>query len=73
MSERQKQILYINTYIWALVKWYWWSCVQDRNRDTDVENGLVDTMEELKGGTSWKSNDVYIYIYILPYVIEAAI
>ena len=23
-SEKQKQILYINAYIWNLEKWYWW-------------------------------------------------
>ena len=37
--EREKQISYINTYMWNLgEKWYRWSYLQNRNRDTDVEN-----------------------------------
>ena len=24
-SEREKQILYINTYVWNLERWYWWT------------------------------------------------
>ena len=27
-SEREKQILYINMYIWNLEKWYWWTYLQ---------------------------------------------
>ena len=37
-SERQKQILYVNTYMWSLEKWYWWPYLQNRNKDTDVED-----------------------------------
>ena len=45
-SEREKQISYINTYMWNLEKWYRWTGLQDRNWDTDVENKRTDT----KGG-----------------------
>ena len=45
-SEREKQILYINTYMWNLEKWYGWSYLQSRNRDTDVENKYIDTKGE---------------------------
>ena len=45
-SEREKQILYINTYMWNLEKWYRWTGLQGRNWDTDVENKCMDT----KGG-----------------------
>ena len=24
-SEREKQILYMNAYIWNLERWYWWT------------------------------------------------
>ena len=44
--EREKQKLYINAYIWNLEKWYWWTYLQGKNRDTDVENGLVDIAGE---------------------------
>ena len=42
-SEREKQILYISIYMWNLGKWYRRIYVQGRNRDTDMENGLVGT------------------------------
>ena len=45
-SEREKQISYISTYMWNLEKWYRWTCLQGRNRGTDVENKRMDT----KGG-----------------------
>ena len=38
--EREKQILYINAYMWNLEKWYRWSYLQSRNRDTDVEKKM---------------------------------
>ena len=45
-SEREKQISYINAYMWNLEKWYRWTVLQGRNWDTDVENKCRDT----KGG-----------------------
>ena len=36
-----------------------WTYLQGRNRDADIENGLVDTGDE-KGGTNWESStDTY--------------
>ena len=42
-QKEKKQISYINAHIWNLEKWYWWTYLQSRNRDADVENGLVNT------------------------------
>ena len=42
-SEREKQISYINAYMWNLEEWYRWTSLQGRNRDTDVENKHRDT------------------------------
>ena len=42
-SEREKQTSYINAYTWNLEKWYRWSYLQSRTRDTDVENKHMDT------------------------------
>ena len=39
-SEREKQILYINTGMWNLERWDRWPYFQGRNRDTDAENRL---------------------------------
>ena len=44
MSEREKQMSYINAYIWNLENWYWWAYLEGNNRDTDIENELVDTL-----------------------------
>ena len=41
-SERERQILYTNTYIWNLERWYWWIYLQGSNGETDIENRLMD-------------------------------
>ena len=55
-SEREKQILYTNAYIWSLKKNSWWTYSQRRNGDTDIENGLVDTAGEGEVRTNWESS-----------------
>ena len=45
-SEREKQISYINAYMWNLEKSYRRTGLQGRKWDTDVENKHMDT----KGG-----------------------
>ena len=42
-SNTEKQIPYINAYMWDLQKWYRGTYVQSRNRDTDVENKHTDS------------------------------
>ena len=51
-SEREKQISYINAYIWNLERWYWWTSLQGSNGDADTENRLVviGSGEEGEGG-----------------------
>ena len=49
-SEREKQISYINSYMWNLGKWYSWTGLQGRNRNTDVENKRMDTKGGKHGG-----------------------
>ena len=46
VSQKEKQILYINAYMWSLEIRYRRTGLQGRNRDTDVENKRMDT----KGG-----------------------
>ena len=55
-SEREKQVLYINAYIWNLEKWYWWIYLQGSNRDTSIENRLVGTTGKGEGGMNWESS-----------------
>ena len=60
-SEREKQILHINTYVWNLKKkkWYRGSYLQGRNRDADAENG-VWTRGQREGETNWEIGlDIY--------------
>ena len=52
-SEREKQISYINAYMWNLEKCYRWTSLQGRNRDTDVENKRMDTKGEKWWGCVW--------------------
>ena len=64
IRKREKKKMFINTYIWNLEKWYWWTYFQGRNRDAEIENGLVDTVEE-EDGTNWESSTDR---YTLPYI-----
>ena len=64
-SERGKQILYINEYVWNLERRYWRIYLQNSSGNTDIENRLADTMEEGEGGTDWQSNGE---TYTLPYI-----
>ena len=59
-SEREKQISFINTYIGKLEKSFWWTYLQRRNGDTDIENSLIDTVGEEEGRTNSESSiDMY--------------
>ena len=63
-SKSEKQISYINAYIWNLEKWYWLTYLQGRNREAGIEKRL-DTAGKGKSGTNWDSStDTYIYTYI---------
>ena len=55
-SEREKQILisYFNAYMWNLGKWYRWSYLESRSRDTNVKEKHMDTNRGNKGGMSWE-------------------
>ena len=55
-SEREKQIVYINAYIWNLERWYRWTGMQDNSGDTDIGNRFVDTVGEGKSGTNWEGS-----------------
>ena len=53
-SEREKQILYINAYMWNLEKWYRWTYLKSRNRDIDTENKHTDTKRGKGSGVNWE-------------------
>ena len=39
-TERENEMLYIDTHVSNLEKWSWWTHLQSRNTDTDVKNCL---------------------------------
>ena len=43
-SERERQIAYINAYMWNLERWYWWSYLQSSKGDADIKNRLLATV-----------------------------
>ena len=51
----------INAYTQNLKKWYWWTYLQGRNRNADIENGLVDTVGERKVGQVERITLTYIH------------
>ena len=63
-SEREKQISYINIYIWNLENGIE-KFICREGMETDVENGLVDPVGEGKSGMNGESS---IDIYTLPCV-----
>ena len=64
-QKGKKQMLYINAYIWNLRKQYWWAYLQGRNRESDVENRLMDIEGAGESGPNWESSTE---IHTLPYV-----
>ena len=54
MSEREKQILCNITYMCNLEKWYRWTYLQSRNRDTDVESKPYGCQGRKRGEMKWE-------------------
>ena len=69
-SEGEKQISYNNAYMWNLEKWYRWSYLQSRNRDSDVDNRCMDTKGEKGGGAEFRDWDWQIYIVDTMYKMD---
>ena len=63
-SEREKQISYINAYIWNLEKLSWWTYLQGRNRDTDVEHRLVTQRGREKRVRTERAALTYIHSHV---------
>ena len=55
-SERERQIPFINTNMWDLERWYWWSYIQGSKRDTDKKNRLLDSVGEGEGEMTWENS-----------------
>ena len=43
ISQKEKNISYINAYTWNLEILYWWIYFQGNNGDADIENRFMDT------------------------------
>ena len=65
--RKVKQILYISIYMWNQEKWYRWTYLQGRSRDSDIEKNVWTHWG--KSGMNWESS---INIHTLPYVKEKA-
>ena len=55
-SEIERQILYINAYIWNLERRCQQSYLQGSKGDTDVKNRLLDSVGESEGGMIWENS-----------------
>ena len=55
-SEKEKQILYINMYIWHLERWYWWTYLQGSNGDSDRTDLWTQGWGEAEGRTNVESS-----------------
>ena len=61
-SERERQISYINAYIWDLERSYWRAYVQGSKGNTDIKKRLLDTVGGGEGGI-WLARIVLKHIY----------
>ena len=64
IQSREKKLYIINTYIWNLERWYWWTYFQGSIGDTDRENTLVDTVRGRRGWDEWREQHGNIYTNI---------
>ena len=64
-GKSERQILYINTYIWDLEIWYQGNYMQGSKVDTDIKSRLLSSVGEAEGGVIWESS---IETHTLPYV-----
>ena len=55
-SERERQILFINAYIWNQERQYQWSYKHSSKGDTDVKKRLLDSVGEGDGGIIWENS-----------------
>ena len=61
-SERERQILHINTYMWNLQRWYQRAYMQGCKGD--IKNRLLDSVGGVEGGMIWENS---IEACTLPY------
>ena len=62
-SEREREISYSNVYIQNLEKWYWRIYLQGSNRETGIENKIMDMGRGEESEMYGKSNmETYITI-----------
>ena len=74
VSQKEK-ISYNIAYVWNLEKWYEWTYVQGKNRDTDVEMGMwIHRWAEEEGGTNLKINiDICTQCYVMCLVTQSCL
>ena len=61
-SERESQISDDIIYVWTLKKWCRWIYLQKRNRFTDIEDIVMVTKGEIRGGVNLGLTDMHCYI-----------
>ena len=67
VRKRKTNIIFLknmktnNTYTWNLEKWYRWTYLQGRIRNTDIENRLVDTVWGRRGWDELREQHWHTY------------
>ena len=72
-SEREKQISYINAYMWNLEKWYRWTGLQGRNKRHECREQMYGHQGvKAGGGVRWwnELGDWDWHIYTNMYKID---
>ena len=63
-ESKKEQKSYINTYIWSLEKWYWWTYLQRKNGDTVEVNGLLDKQGKEMVGQIGNVTLIYVHYHV---------
>ena len=69
-SEREKQRLKINVYIWDREEWHRWPYLQSRNKDSDIENLCMVPREKGLGWEELEYWDWHIHTIDTMYKID---
>ena len=67
--KKEKESRSINAYIWNLEKSFYWTYLKARDRNVNVENGLVERSGEEEGKKNWEDSTA---IYTRPCVKQTA-
>ena len=72
-SEWEKQVSYINTYMWNLDRQHWWTYLQRSSGDADAENRFMDMGQGKGEGEGGPNGDSNMETYTLSLLLSCSV